>query len=45
MDDDAKQQALLGALVTEQFVLQTARGVATGEAGGRASPYLTSRAR
>jgi hypothetical protein len=42
MDDDAKQQALLSALVTEHFVLQSARGVATGEAGSRASLYLTS---
>jgi hypothetical protein len=42
MDDDAKQQALLSALVTEHFVLQSARGVATSEAGSRASLYLTS---
>jgi hypothetical protein len=41
MDDDAKQQALLSALVTEHFVLQSARGVATGEAASRASLYLT----
>jgi hypothetical protein len=41
MDDDAKQQALLSALVTEHFVLQSARGVATGEAGSRSSLYLT----
>jgi hypothetical protein len=40
--DDAKQQALLTALVTEHFVLQSARGVATSEAGMRASLYLTS---
>jgi hypothetical protein len=42
MDNDAKQQALLSALVTEHFVLQSARGVATSEAGIRASLYLTS---
>jgi hypothetical protein len=42
MDDDAKQQTLLSALVTEHFVLQSARGVATSEAGIRASLYLTS---
>jgi prepilin signal peptidase PulO-like enzyme (type II secretory pathway) len=41
MDDDAKQQALLSALVTEHFVLQSARGVATGEAASRSSLYLT----
>jgi hypothetical protein len=37
MDDDAKQQTLLSALVTEHFVLQSARGVATSEAGTRVS--------
>jgi hypothetical protein len=42
MDDDAKRQTLLSALVTEHFVLQSARGVATSEAGIRASLYLTS---
>ena len=42
MDDDAKLQALLSALVTEHFVLQSARGVATSEAGIRASLYLTA---
>jgi hypothetical protein len=42
MDDDAKQQALLSALVTEHFVLQSARGVATSEAGTQASLYLTA---
>jgi hypothetical protein len=42
MDDDAKQQTLLSALVTEHFVLQSARGVATSEAGTRASLFLTS---
>jgi hypothetical protein len=42
VDDDAKQQALLSALVTEHFVLQSARGVATSEAGIRASLYLTA---
>jgi hypothetical protein len=41
MDDDAKQQALLSALVTEHFVLQSARGVATSEAASRSSLYLT----
>ena len=41
MDDDAKQQALLSALVTEHFVLQSARGVATSEAASRSALYLT----
>jgi len=41
MDDDARQQALLSALVTEHFVLQSARAVTTSEANGRASLYLT----
>jgi len=41
MDDDTKQQALLSALVTEHFVLQSARGVATSEAASRSSLYLT----
>jgi hypothetical protein len=42
MDDDAKQQTLLSALVTEHFVFQSARGVATSEAGTRVSLFLTS---
>jgi hypothetical protein len=42
MDDDARQQALLNALVTEHLVLQSARGVTTSEATGRAWLYLTS---
>jgi hypothetical protein len=41
MDDDATQQALLSALVTEHFVLHAARGVATGEAASRYALYLT----
>jgi hypothetical protein len=42
MNDDSKQQAFMSALVTEHFVLQSARGVATSEANGRAALYLTS---
>ena len=34
--------ALLSVLVPEHFVLQSARGAATSEAGIRASLYLTS---
>ena len=34
--------ALLSVLVPEHFVLQSARGAATSEAGIRASVYLTS---
>jgi hypothetical protein len=42
MNDDSKQQAFLSALVTEHFVLQSARGATTSEANGRAALYLTS---
>jgi hypothetical protein len=42
MNDDSKQQAFMSALVTEHFVLQSARGVTTSEANGRAALYLTS---
>jgi hypothetical protein len=42
MNDDSRQQAFMSALVTEHFVLQSARGVATSEANGRAALYLTS---
>jgi hypothetical protein len=42
MNEDDKQQAFMSALVTEHFVLQSARGVATSEASGRAALYLTS---
>ena len=42
MNEDDKQQAFMSALVTEHFVLQSARGVATSEANGRAALYLTS---
>lgn len=42
MDDDARQQALLTALTTEHFVLQTARSTTVSEANGRSSLYLTS---
>lgn len=42
MDDDVRQQALLTALTTEHFVLQTARSTTVSEANGRSSLYLTS---
>ncbi len=42
MDEQARQQAFLSALVTEHFVLQSARGVTTSEAGNRSSLYLTA---
>lgn len=42
MDDAAKQQAFVNALVTEHFVLQSERSSTIGESNGRASLYLTS---
>lgn len=42
MDDEARQQALLTALTTEHFVLQTARATTVNEANGRSSLYLTA---
>jgi hypothetical protein len=41
MDDDARQQALLTALTTEHFVLQTSRGATIAESVGRATIFLT----
>ena len=40
MDDEARQQAFLTALVTEHFVLQSTRGTISSEATGRAALYL-----
>jgi hypothetical protein len=42
MNDDGRQQAFMSALVTEHFVLQSARGATISEASGRAALYLTS---
>ena len=40
MEQQAREQALITALVTEHFVLQSARSATIGEANGRASIYL-----
>lgn len=40
MDDEAREQALVTALTTEHFTLQTARGATISESNGRASIYL-----
>jgi hypothetical protein len=40
LDDEARNQSFLTALVTEHFVLQSTRGTITGEATGRAALYL-----
>jgi hypothetical protein len=42
MDEQARQQAFVSALVTEHFVLQSARSTTVTEANGRAAIYLTS---
>jgi len=42
MDEKDRQSAVMSALVTEHFALQSAASVAVGEAGGRASLYLLS---
>jgi hypothetical protein len=42
MDEQARQQAFVSALVTERFVLQSARSTTVTEANGRAAIYLTS---
>jgi hypothetical protein len=40
MEQQAREQAFITALVTEHFVLQSARSATIGEANGRASIYL-----
>ena len=40
MEQQAREQAFITALVTEHFVLQSARSATIGEANGRASVYL-----
>ena len=40
MDDDARRSALLSALTTEHFVLQTASTSTISEAAGRSSLYI-----
>jgi hypothetical protein len=42
MDEQTRQQAFVSALVTEHFVLQSARSTTVTEANGRAAIYLTS---
>jgi hypothetical protein len=42
MDEQARQQAFVSALVTEHFVLQPARSTTVTEANGRAGIYLAS---
>ncbi|SCL32575.1 hypothetical protein GA0070624_4512 [Micromonospora rhizosphaerae] len=41
MEEDAREQALLTALTTEHFVLQTSRSATITESVGRASVFLT----
>ncbi|MFF5175747.1 hypothetical protein ACFY3U_24400 [Micromonospora sp. NPDC000089] len=41
MDDSERKQALLTALTTEHFVLQTSRGATIAESVGRATVFLT----
>ncbi|MFI7576020.1 hypothetical protein [Micromonospora sp. NPDC049497] len=41
MDDSEREQALLTALTTEHFVLQTSRGVTVAESTGRATIFLS----
>lgn len=42
MDDDAREQAFMSALVTEHFVLQSAASTTVSEASARASMYIFS---
>jgi hypothetical protein len=42
VDEHAREQAFISALVTEHFVLQSARSTTVTEANGRAAIYLTS---
>lgn len=41
MDEDAREQALLTALTTEHFVLQTSRSATISESVGRATVFLS----
>ncbi|MFI7281305.1 hypothetical protein ACIBOV_13725 [Micromonospora chersina] len=41
MDDDAREQALLTALTTEHFVLQTGRSATVAESVGRTTIFLS----
>ena len=41
MDEDAREQALLSALTTEHFVLQTSRSATITESVGRATVFLS----
>jgi hypothetical protein len=40
MDQQAREQAFISALTTEQFVLQAARSANVGEMTGRATIYM-----
>src|SRR3712207_4023859 len=42
MEQQAREQAFISALVTEHFVLQSARSATVGEANGRAAIYLSA---
>jgi hypothetical protein len=42
MEQQAREQAFITALVTEHFVLQSARSATIGEANGRAAIYLST---
>ena len=42
MEQQAREQAFITALVTEHFVLQSARSATIGEANGRAAIYLSA---
>ncbi|WP_446214977.1 hypothetical protein [Micromonospora sp. IBHARD004] len=42
MDEQAREQALLTALTTEHFVLQTSRSATIAESVGRATVFLTT---
>ncbi|MCW3842521.1 hypothetical protein ONA70_20695 [Micromonospora yasonensis] len=42
MDEDAREQALLTALTTEHFVLQTSRSATIAESVGRATVFLST---
>ena len=42
MEQQAREQAFMTALVTEHFVLQSARSATIGEANGRAAIYLSA---
>jgi len=42
MEQQAREQAFITALVTEHFALQSARSATIGEANGRAAIYLSA---